>query len=279
MAVCQRGAGGRRLGVHLGDPAEIAALQGSKKRAKTDRADARLLRTLLLEGRFPASWIAPAHVLEVRTLGRSYCTLMDERRGWQQRIHAQLFHQGCPPITALLSHAASALGERIGPLPNVLSKRSRTLRPRIADAKKTPGVCPYCAVGCGTTVYSRDNTIVDVEGNPESPINAGTLCPKGSATFQLHVNPNRWTTCRYRAPFATEWTDVPYDWAMERIAERVKDARDRTFTEFDEEGRRVARTTAIASLGGATLDCEENYLITKLWRSMGGVFVENQARI
>jgi transposase len=93
------------LGVHLGDPAETAALRGRKKRAKTDRADARLLRTLLLEGRFPESWIPPAHVLEMRTLGRLYCTLMDERRAWQQRIHAQLFHQGCPPITALLSRA------------------------------------------------------------------------------------------------------------------------------------------------------------------------------
>ena len=90
---------------HLGDPAEIAVARGPKKRAKTDRADARLLRTLLLEGRFPESWIPPVHVLEIRSLGRLYCTLMDERRAWQQRIHAQLFHQGCPPITALLSAA------------------------------------------------------------------------------------------------------------------------------------------------------------------------------
>src|SRR5271166_8633 len=93
------------VGVHLGDPAEIAALRGPKKRAKTDRADARLLRTLLVEGRFPESWIAPAHVVEVRTLGRLYCALMEQRRAWQQRIHAQLFHQGCPPVTALLSVA------------------------------------------------------------------------------------------------------------------------------------------------------------------------------
>src|ERR1700736_3507139 len=93
---------------HLGDPAEVAALRGPKKRAKTDRADARLLRTLLLEGRFPESWIPPAHVVEVRSLGRLYCTLMDERRGWQQRIHAQLFHQGCPPIRALLSEPGRA---------------------------------------------------------------------------------------------------------------------------------------------------------------------------
>jgi transposase len=93
------------VGVHLGDPAEIAVLRGAKKRAMTDRADARLLGTVLLEGRFPESWIAPAHVLEIRTLGRLYCTLMDERRGWQQRIHAQLFQQGCPPIKALLTDA------------------------------------------------------------------------------------------------------------------------------------------------------------------------------
>ena len=107
------------VGVHLGDPAEIAALRGPKKRAKTDRADARLLRTLLLEGRFPESWIPPAHVLEIRSLGRLYCTLMDERRAWQQRIHAQLFHQGCPPIgrccrrraaTALAGAELSAAG-------------------------------------------------------------------------------------------------------------------------------------------------------------------------
>jgi transposase len=93
------------VGMHLGDPAETAALRGPKKRAKTDRADARLLRTLLVEGRFPESWIPPAHVVEIRALGRLYCALMDERRAWQQRIHAQLFHQGCPPITALLSQA------------------------------------------------------------------------------------------------------------------------------------------------------------------------------
>lgn len=182
-------------------------------------------------------------------------------------------------LTSLLSRAAGALGERVGALPNVLSKRSEQLRPRIAGAKKTPGVCPYCAVGCGTTVYSKGNTIVDIEGNPDSPINAGTLCPKGSATYQLHVNPNRITTAKYRAPFATEWTDVPYDWAMERIAQRIKDTRDRTFREHDEHGRRVNRTTAIASLGGATLDNEENYLIAKLFRNIGTPFIENQARI
>jgi formate dehydrogenase major subunit len=174
---------------------------------------------------------------------------------------------------------ARAASERVGMLPNVLSERSKTLRSRISGAKKTPSICPYCAVGCATNVYSRGNTILDIEGNPDSPINGGTLCPKGSATFHLHVNPNRWTTCKYRAPFSTDWEDVTYDWAMERIAARIKDTRDRTFREFDDDGRRVARTTAIASLGGATLDNEENYLITKLFRSIGTPFVENQARI
>jgi formate dehydrogenase major subunit len=186
------------------------------------------------------------------------------------------------PVSELrdaLARATKGVRRRIGMMPNVLSARSETLRPRIAGAKKTPSVCPYCAVGCATNVFSHGNAIVDIEGNPDSPINGGTLCPKGSATFQLHVNPNRWTTCKYRAPYATAWQDVTYEWAAEQIAARIKDTRDRTFREFDERGRRVARTTAIASLGGATLDNEENYLITKLARSIGTPFVENQARI
>jgi formate dehydrogenase major subunit len=182
-------------------------------------------------------------------------------------------------LITLLNRAGQTLGERIAPLPNVLSKRSRTLRPRIAEKKKTPGVCPYCAVGCSTIVYSDGEKIVDIEGNPDSPINGGTLCPKGAATFQLHVNPNRWTGVKYRAPRAREWTDVSYTWAMERIAARIKETRDRTFVERDEQGRRVNRTMAIASLGGATLDNEENYLIAKLLRNIGTPFIENQARI
>ena len=184
-----------------------------------------------------------------------------------------------PDVRAAFARLADGLRQRVGTMPNVLSKRSHALRPRIAGAKKTPSICPYCAVGCSTNVYSHGNTIVDIEGNPDSPINAGTLCPKGAATFHLHVNPNRWTTCKYRAPYATEWQDVSYAWAAERIAARIKDTRDRTFREFDPDGRRVARTTAIAFLGGATLDNEENYLITKLARAIGTPFVENQARI
>jgi formate dehydrogenase major subunit len=182
-------------------------------------------------------------------------------------------------LSTLLGRVGNAIRERVGALPNVLSARSKRLRPRIAGATATPGVCPYCAVGCGTTVYSKGNQILGIEGNPASPINGGTLCPKGAATFQLHVNPNRWTTVKYRAPFAKAWSDVPYAWAMERIAQRIKDTRDRTFREHDEHGNRVNRTTAIASLGGATLDNEENYLIGKLFRNIGTPFIENQARI
>ena len=183
-------------------------------------------------------------------------------------------------LTSLLSGAAKALGERVGPLPNVLSKRSKTLRPRIADTKKTPSVCPYCAVGCAQLVYSRGNTILDIEGNPDSPINGGTLCPKGAATYRLPSTPTagrRSSTAR-RTP--TEWEDVPLDWAMERIAERYKETRDRTFVERDEQAGASARTTAIAILGGATLDNEENYLIKKLFTLPRAVVaVENQARI
>jgi len=186
-----------------------------------------------------------------------------------------------PPLdlTSLLSRAVGALGKRVAPLPNVLSKRSQTLHSRIAGAKATPSVCPYCAVGCGTMIYSKNDKIIDIEGNSASPINSGTLCPKGAATFQLHVNPNRWTKVKYRAPHATDWEDVTLDWAMTRIAERVKETRDRTFVETDADGRRVKRTMALASLGGATLDNEENYLIGKLFRSIGTPFIENQARI
>jgi formate dehydrogenase major subunit len=182
-------------------------------------------------------------------------------------------------LTALMEKTSALFRERVGMMPNVLSPRSEHLRSRIAGAKKTPSICPYCAVGCGTNVYSRDGKIIDIEGNPDSPINGGTLCPKGSATFQLHVNPNRWTTPKYRAPYAAEWQDVTYEWMLEKIAERVKETRERTFKVTDDQGRRVNRTMAIGSLGGATLDNEENYLIAKFFRSIGTPFVENQARI
>ncbi len=159
---------------------------------------------------------------------------------------------------------------------------------KIVNTKEVPSVCPYCAVGCGQLVSVRDGKIVNIEGNPESPINQGTLCPKGAATYQLAVNPLRVTKVWYRAPGATDWDKTKtLDWAMDRIARLVKETRDRTFQETwkttDKEGKEVEKsvnhTLAIASLGGATMDNEWNYLQAKLMRALGVVFIENQARI
>ena len=141
-------------------------------------------------------------------------------------------------------------------------------------------VCPYCAVGCSQLVYRKDGRIIDIEGNPASPINEGTLCPKGSATFQLVSNPNRITTVLYRAPYSDHWQERSLEWAMERIAQRVKETRDATFVEQTPDGKGANHTLAIGCLGGATLDNEENYLIKKLFTAgLGLIFVENQARI
>jgi formate dehydrogenase major subunit len=134
-------------------------------------------------------------------------------------------------------------------------------------------------VGCGQLIYLKDGKVIDIEGNPESPINEGTLCPKGANTFQLTVNPHRITTVLYRAPYADHWEHRPLDWAMERIAERVKDARERDFVE-QRDGTVLNHLTTIASLGGATMDNEENYLIKKLFcAGLGMVCISNQARI
>jgi formate dehydrogenase major subunit len=170
--------------------------------------------------------------------------------------------------------------DRIGALPNVESKRTRALAGRIKGAKAVTSVCPYCAVGCSTLAYvSDEGKLLDVEGNPESPVNAGHLCPKGSAIFGLTVNEARWTTVKYRAPYATQWEDKPLDWALERIAERFKATRERTFVRTSDDGKRLNHTLGIASLGGATFGVEENYLLQKLFKSAGVVGVENQARI
>jgi formate dehydrogenase major subunit len=151
--------------------------------------------------------------------------------------------------------------------------------PRTRSAKAVPGVCPYCAVGCGQLIYVSDGKVVDIEGNPDSPINEGKLCPKGANTFQLSTNPHRITTVLYRAPYSDHWEHRPLDWAMAQIAQRVKDTRDTDFI-----GQRNETTlnhlTTIASLGGATMDNEENYLIKKLFNGgLGIVAIENQARI
>lgn len=158
---------------------------------------------------------------------------------------------------------------------------------KIQGAREVPSVCPYCAVGCSQIVSVKGGEIVNIEGNPDSPINQGTLCPKGSATFQLAVNPNRLTRVKYRRPFSGDWEDVPLDWAMDRIAERFKATRDATFVETAEVPgphgapvtKRVNHSPAIASLGGATMDNEWNYAHLKFWRSLGLIWLENQARI
>jgi formate dehydrogenase major subunit len=188
-----------------------------------------------------------------------------------------------------------ALGGLLGLGFDLRAAQAETRRFKFADTHETPSVCPYCAVGCGQLVAVRDGAIVNIEGNPDSPINRGTLCPKGAATYQLAVNDNRVTTVWYRAPGATEWDKTKsLSWAMDRIAERVKATRDASFREFadadlqgnpfkNEKGeptrKRVNHTLAIASLGGATMDNEWNYVQAKLMRALGVVAIENQARI
>ena len=167
----------------------------------------------------------------------------------------------------------------VGFVPNPISKRSQTLHSRIHDAQMAISVCPYCGVGCSQRVYHKDGKIIDIEGNPESPISGGHLCPKGASTYQLVNNPNRPTKVLYRAPKSDHWEERPLNWAMERIAQRVKEARDADFEMNNKDGLRVNRLESIAHIGGATLDNEENYLIAKLWRNLGIVYITNQARI
>ena len=173
-----------------------------------------------------------------------------------------------------------ALG-RLGMSPQPLSRESIEKRPRTRDADKVvESVCPYCAVGCSQLVYVKDRRIIDIEGNPRSPINEGTLCPKGASTYEYLVNPNRVSTVKYRAPYSDHWEDRPLEWALDRIAERIRDVREATFIERTPDGKLVNQTPAIATLGGATMDIEENYLIKKLFNAgLGVVSIENQARI
>jgi formate dehydrogenase major subunit len=161
-----------------------------------------------------------------------------------------------------------------------LSQRSRELQPRTRSADRVVrSICPYCAVGCGQLVYVKDEKILDIEGDPDSPISEGCLCPKGSATFQLVTGEQRVKDVLYRRPGGSAWEVIPLERATAMVADRVKRARDATWEATDPEGRPVQRTMGIAHLGGATLDNEENYLIKKLFTALGIVQVENQARI
>ncbi len=179
-----------------------------------------------------------------------------------------------PVIRQLQGRDPHALGDTAS------SERSRTLAPRTRGADRVVrSVCPYCAVGCGQLVYVKDERIIDIEGDPDSPISEGCLCPKGAATFQLVTSKHRVQQVLYRKPHATEWETIPLDDAMDKIAQRVKKTREETWQATTEKGDTVNRTLGIAHLGGATLDNEENYLIKKLFNSLGILQIENQARI
>lgn len=160
------------------------------------------------------------------------------------------------------------------------TRRSLTLLPRTVHADRVVrSICPYCGVGCGQLVYVQNEQITNIEGDPDSPISEGCLCPKGSATYQLVSGSHRVQQVLYRRPYSTHWETLPLEQAMDMVAERVRDTRDATWRERDEEGRVVRRTLGIAHLGGATLDNEENYLLKKLYTALGMVQIENQARI
>ena len=171
-------------------------------------------------------------------------------------------------------------GDRLGRGAAARSERTVNLLPRTYTADRVvSSVCPYCAVGCGQNVYVKDGQVVQVEGDPDSPVSRGRLCPKGSATLQLVTGPAREYRVLHRPPHGTDWEVLDLDRAMDMVADRVIRTRRETWQWEDAEGRRVRRTMGIASLGGATLDVEENYLMKKLYTALGAIQIENQARI
>jgi formate dehydrogenase major subunit len=172
-----------------------------------------------------------------------------------------------------------ANGDRLGLGAAVESRRTARLESRVRRADRVvKSVCPYCAVGCGQDVYVEDGRVTQIEGDPDSPVSRGRLCPKGSASLQLTTGDTRQYQVRYRRPFGTQWEDLDLDTAMDMIADRVIAAR-RAGWQWEVDGARTRRTLGVASLGGATLDNEENYLIKKLFTALGVIQVENQARI
>jgi len=170
--------------------------------------------------------------------------------------------------------------DRLGRGTAAESPRSARLVPRTGGASRVASsVCPYCAVGCAQHVYVKDDRVVQIEGHPDSPISRGRLCPKGSASLQLVTGPQRAEKVLYRPPYGTAWTELDLDTAMDMVADRVLDARRKGWQDTDADGNPLRRTMGIASLGGATLDNEENYLIKKLFTALGAIQIENQARI
>ncbi len=164
--------------------------------------------------------------------------------------------------------------------PQPYSPRTSEKTSRLRGAMVTESVCPYCAVGCGQLIYTKGGKLIDIEGDPRSPINEGTLCPKGANAFQLAVNAHRVTKVLYRAPYSDKWETKTLDWALDQIVRKVKAARDADFKVRNDAGRLLNHVTSIGTLGGATIDNEENYLIKKLFGGgLGVVSIENQARI
>jgi formate dehydrogenase major subunit len=186
---------------------------------------------------------------------------------------------GWPLLNQVRHRDLTALGQ------SAESARTRSLAPRTAGADRVArSVCPYCAVGCGQLVYVKDEKIIDIEGDPDSPVSQGCLCPKGAATFQLVTGDHRQKHVLYRRPGGTRWEQIPLEQAMDMVARRVMQTREATWEESEPKGAKhagaqVRRTLGIAHLGGATLDNEENYLLKKLYTALGIVQVENQARI
>ena len=173
-----------------------------------------------------------------------------------------------------------ASGDLLGRGAAVTSRRTREVEPRTSTADRVvQSVCPYCAVGCGQRVFVKDDKVVQIEGDPDSPVSRGRLCPKGAASEQLVNSPSRQTHVLYRAPGATEFVRMDRDEAIDMVADRYLEARANKWQDFDDKGRRLRRTMGIASLGGATLDNEENYLMKKLFTASGAIQIENQARI
>lgn len=171
-------------------------------------------------------------------------------------------------------------GDLLGLDGTATSPRTEGLHPRTVDADRVVrSVCPYCAVGCGQLVYVEGGKITNIEGDPDSPISAGCLCPKGAATFQLVTGAHRTKTVLYRRPFGTEWETMSLEEATERVARRTKETRDAHWEKTRAKDEHVNRTLGIAHIGGATLDNEENYLLKKLYTALGIIQVENQARI
>jgi formate dehydrogenase major subunit len=178
-----------------------------------------------------------------------------------------------PALKQLRNRAWRGTGEE------AMSEHTRNLAPKNQVAEVSRSICPYCGVGCGQLVFHKDGKLISIEGDPESPISRGHLCPKGADTYQLHTHPGRLTKVKYRRPYSREWEEIPLEQAMDMIADRVWGSRERTFVEKD-DGALVMHTLAIAHLGGATLDVEENYVIRKLFTGgLGMNCISNQARI